>query len=132
MLKMTPITRTVTGTLLALAVLAGGALPATAADKGKAPEGRAFIPFADMRGSIDNWEGDGRDGIWVQGHNDQWYYAEFMAPCTSLPFAVTVGFVTDGTNRIDKFSSILVDDERCWFKSFEKSGGPPEDKQKES
>jgi hypothetical protein len=110
--------------LTALAIMTGSALAAQKTD-GEAPAGRAFIPFADMNGSIDNWHGDGRDGIWVEGHNDHWYYAKFMTPCQSLPFATTIGFVTDGTNRIDKFSSILVQDERCWFKTFDKSDGPP-------
>jgi hypothetical protein len=41
-------------------------------------------------------------------------------PCSGIQFRDRVAFVTDGTDRLDKFSSVLVDGERCWFRSFEK------------
>jgi hypothetical protein len=80
---------------------------------------RAGIPFADL-GGIRSWRPDGDRGIYVQGRRGQWYYAEFFAPCTGLLFNDRIAFLTDtGTTRLDRFSSILVDGERCHFRTFE-------------
>ncbi|HEU4618698.1 MAG TPA: hypothetical protein VFV10_11680 [Gammaproteobacteria bacterium] len=42
-----------------------------------------------------------------------------------LPFAIGIAFVTEPAGHLDQYSSILVDGERCWFKTFERSGPPP-------
>lgn len=91
----------------------------------------AAIPFADLRGQIRNWRDQGRDAILVEGGGGQWYRAEFMSPCHGLPFSETIGFVLDGTHRVDKFGSIIVRGpggrtEECWFKSFEAIPDPDE------
>lgn len=88
------------------------------------PKGRAVINFANMHGSIQDWRADGTKAILIQDIGKKWYRAEFMGPCNGLPFAEQVGFITDGTNRIDQFSSILVRGERCWFKSFAETTAP--------
>jgi hypothetical protein len=87
---------------------------------------RTKIPFADL-GNIRNWESDSPNELYVQSMNRDWYRITFWAPCTSLPFAVQVGFVTDTLGQLDQYSSILVDGERCWFKTFERSEAPPEE-----
>jgi hypothetical protein len=80
---------------------------------------RAGIPFADL-GGIRSWRPDGDRGIYVQGRRGEWYYAEFFGPCTGLLFNDRIAFITDtGTSRLDRFSSILVDGERCHFRTFE-------------
>jgi hypothetical protein len=87
---------------------------------------RVFIPFADMRGTIRNWaESDG--DLYIQTAGDHWYQAQMLAPCTTLPYAVSVGFVSDSLGQIDKMSSIVTDSgERCWFKTFDELPGKPD------
>ena len=89
---------------------------------------RTSIPFAAI-GNIRNWHATSRDELYVQATNRDWYRATFRAPCHALPFAVGIAFVTESNGQLDRFSSILVDDERCWFKTFERSGPPPDEAQ---
>lgn len=77
------------------------------------------IPFADM-GGIRDWRPIGTEGLLIEGYNKQWYKAEFFSPCIGLDYSLAVGFVTDPSGHVDRFSSIIVDGQRCWFKSLEK------------
>ena len=100
-------------------------------DEPVAHDSRASIPFADLRGQIRNWRAQGRDALLVQGAGGQWYRAEFMSPCTGLPFSEPIGFVLDGTRRVDRFGSIIVRSagsmtEECRFKSFQAIPDPDE------
>ena len=106
---------------LALALMLGSAVlgwgsVARAADEVVRP---AVIDFVSL-GGIRDWKAEGYDAILIQATNGTWYRATFFVPCLGLRFHESVGFVTDGTDRLDKFSSVLVDGQRCWFKSFEK------------
>ncbi len=83
----------------------------------------ASIPFMGF-GSIRDWQAEGDTALLVQDIRRNWYRATFWQPCRELPFAIRIGFVTDNFDRLDKFSSIRVDGERCWFKAFEKSAAP--------
>jgi hypothetical protein len=83
----------------------------------------AQIPFADL-GGITNWEADGDRGLYIQARDRKWYYASFMGPCIGLEFRDRVGFVTEPGGELDKFSSVLVGDQRCYFKSFAPSRPP--------
>lgn len=102
-------------TLLAAGLLVAGSV--SAADK-------VAIPFADL-GNIRDWHADNHDEMFVQAMNRDWYRITFWAPCNELPFAIGVAFVTDSMGSLDKYSSILVNGERCYFRSFEKSAPPP-------
>lgn len=82
------------------------------------------IPFADI-GNIRDWQASTADELYVQAMNRTWYRATFWAPCQALPFATGVAFVTESNGALDTFSSILVEGERCWFKTFEKAEAPP-------
>lgn len=107
---------------LAGALLAGAGMADTAAAANSSPEVR--IPFAN-HGSIDNWQADGRDALYLQGMGRQWYRATLMAPCQDLPFANAIGFETRGTSDFDRFSTIIVRGQRCAVKSVVKSAPPP-------
>lgn len=83
----------------------------------------ASIPFADFHGQIDDWRDEGRGAILIKSNSGQWYRAEFMSLCHSLPFTETIAFPLDGTRKVDKFNSIILRGagglrEECWFKSF--------------
>ncbi len=100
---------------LLLATLAGG---------GAVADERAAIRFADY-GGIENWR-PGPDGsLLVEARNGEWYRATFTSPCRDLKFSQSIGFVTDGLGRLDKFSSVVVSDgQRCYFKTFERIEDP--------
>ncbi len=85
---------------------------------------RTTIPFADI-GNIRDWRAATADEFYIQAMNRNWYRATFWAPCQALPFATGVAFVTESNGSLDSFSSILVEGERCWFKTFERADGPP-------
>lgn len=82
------------------------------------------IPFADI-GNILDWRASGTDEIYIQSMRREWYRAVFFSPCTELPFAVQIAFVTEPNGALNQFSSILVEGQRCWFRSFEHASGPP-------
>lgn len=109
--------------LAAVAVVA--ALPvgaAFAAPAHSTPE--ASIAFAD-HGGIYDWRADGNQGLWVQDTHRHWYYAKLMGPCTGLAFAESIGFKTEPSGELNRWSSIVVRDSgRCYFQSFEPSAGP--------
>ncbi|NBC22186.1 MAG: hypothetical protein GVY21_01785 [Gammaproteobacteria bacterium] len=97
-------------------------LATLAADAGAARA--TSIPFADL-GNIEDWRAEGHDAMLIESQRGQWYRATFYAPCYELPFAETVGFVTEPGGSLSKFSSIVAGGQRCWFKTFEKTA-PPE------
>jgi hypothetical protein len=102
---------------LAFVVLGTGRL--VRAQVEDAEKSHASIEFVSL-GGIDDWRAEGNRAMLIKGLNGGWYRAEFFAPCAGLQFRNRVAFVTDGTDRLDRFSSILVDGERCWFRSFDK------------
>lgn len=85
---------------------------------------QASIPFGEF-GNIYDWRADGSAGIYIQSDDRHWYYATFVSPCTNLPFTEHVGFRTTPPLPLDKFDSIEVRGENCFFKSLDKSAGPP-------
>ncbi|MCC7464350.1 MAG: hypothetical protein IT480_18050 [Gammaproteobacteria bacterium] len=121
----TALRRTTIGlTAVTLLAGAGTALANAPANVPAAPE--ASIPFANLRGTIRDWQADGDRGMWIQDAHRRWYYARFMAPCISLPFKLGVHFKTNPSGELDRFSSIRSRDTGdCQFTSFVRSDGPP-------
>jgi hypothetical protein len=85
---------------------------------------RVSIPFADI-GNVRNWRADGTSALFIQAMNRKWYRATFWAPCQELPFAIAIAFVTEPNGQLDRYSSILVEGDRCWFRSFGEASPPP-------
>lgn len=113
-----------------------GPSPATGEAGAEPPAGRAVIEFANFPHRIDDWRADGTRGIYLRVNVDEWYYGQFMGRCHGLPFAETIGIVTDGLGQVDRFSSILIEEagggiERCWFRRFGRSQGPPEEREEQ-
>lgn len=112
--------------LMPVAVLALLAGCATQSSPNEPPPGpSAVLHFADLGGIRDWRPADNGDAILIEGRRGEWYKATFFGPCTSLRFANTIAFATDTTGDLDKFSSILTRDERCYFRTFERV--PPPD-----
>ncbi len=107
---------------LALAAVCCGWLASGGAAFAEQPH--TSIPFANL-GNIRDWRSDQANELYVESENRKWYRITFWSPCQQLPFAVRIAFVTDSLGSLDRFSSVLVDGERCWFKSFDPVSGPP-------
>lgn len=88
----------------------------------------ASIPFANQRSAVTSFQADGRNGLWVEGGRGDWYYARFNAPCVGVENAVRLGFDTGTSDRLDRFSHVIVpnEPERCAIISFTKSDPPPD------
>ena len=111
---------------LAAALLAGGCAMPTHNDGGpRRSSGRsASIPFVEF-GNINDWRADGERGIYIQSTNRKWYYATFMSPCIQLPYTESIGFRTTPPLPLDKFDSVLVRGEPCYFRTLEEIPAPP-------
>lgn len=109
-------------TVLALIMIA--AFPATAAEN----SAEAYIPFANS-GGIRDWRALDEKGLYVQGPKRQWYYATLIGPCYGLPWAHSIAFVTNPADSFDKFSAVLVQNNRCPVTSLVKTDSPDRKKQ---
>jgi hypothetical protein len=98
--------------------LAGGALAQ------QPPAHATRIPFADI-GNIRDWRASSSDELYIQSMDRQWFRTTFFAPCTALPYATAIAFVTEPNGELNSFSSVLVEGERCWFRTFASSEEPP-------
>ncbi len=84
--------------------------------------GISFVQF----GNILTWDADGTKGIYIESDQRQWYYATFMSACRNLPFdEERIGFRSTPPLPLDKFDSIIVQGEPCYFQTFDKVAGPP-------
>jgi outer membrane biogenesis lipoprotein LolB len=88
----------------------------------------SFIPFANQRSSVTSWQANGREGLWIESGRGDWYYARFMAPCQGIDSAIRLGFDIGNSDRIDRFSYVIVPNERerCPIVSLKKSDPPPD------
>lgn len=114
-----------------IAAVAGGAvlLAGATAFANPAPAERtlgveASIPFANTTG-IRNFRADGDDALWIEGQRGEWYRAELFGPCIGLNHSLRVGFVTRGTNTLDRFGQVLVEGSKCQISSLVTSAPPP-------
>ena len=111
------------GIALALSAFSTGA---QAQGSGEQSADRAVIEFANL-GGIRDWRPAGSaDAILIEGRNGQWYRATFMNHCPQINFHESLGFVTDATGDLTRFSSIVAGDQRCYFKTFERTTAPDE------
>ncbi len=81
------------------------------------------IPFANFHG-IRNYETDGNDGLWLEDSRHRWYYATVAGPCWNLDFAQQIGYDTRGSTTFDKFSAIIVGQQRCQILSVVTANKP--------
>lgn len=107
-----------TGLLLA-ALLAAHTGCATSGEWEHSSVANASIPFVNL-GGVRDWQVESSRALLVESANGRWYRATLMGPCPELRFHNALGFVTDSTHQLDRFSSVIAGGERCWFKSFER------------
>ncbi len=108
-------TQTICAALVA-AVALTGPTPASAAEYADgAPTRVAFAGFQ----AIYDWRADDQGALLLRTASDHYYRATFAAPCPKLPTAISIGFITEVAGPLDRWSSIYVDGDRCWFKTFD-------------
>ena len=106
----------------ALATPAVAAPPHHAAPHSAASAEQARIPFPGMR--IRNFHAEGRDVVYLEDQSRNWYRAEVVGTCTDLPFAQAIGIDTRGSSSFDRFSAIVVGNDRCQLTSLTRSEKP--------
>jgi hypothetical protein len=82
---------------------------------GAPPTRVAFGDFA----AINNWKVDHSGALLLRTASDHYYRATFAGPCPELPVAINIGFITEAYGPLDRWSSVYVDGDRCWFKTFD-------------
>ncbi|MHB1204150.1 MAG: DUF6491 family protein [Rhodospirillaceae bacterium] len=109
--------------VLGIAALVLAASLARAAEPTAKPV-EAQILFANQ-GGIRDWRALDDKGLYVRGQDGQWYYATLFASCFGLPSTTGIGFVTTPGGGFDKFSAIVVENNKCPVVSLVKSDPPP-------
>jgi hypothetical protein len=116
-------------TMLAAAVCAASAADnptppaASSAVAATAPAREARIPFA--KRNIWNWQVVDDQTVLIQDQGRRWYKATLFSRCINLPFANTIAFDSSPDGTFDKFSAILVREQRCPLRSLVETTAPP-------
>ena len=105
--------------LLAAAIIAS---PAIASEASKS--GNAQIPFVNEGGVFD-WSAPNDNTLFVEGQDGEWYQATMMGACQGMSFANRIGFDTGGLDSFDRFSSVLVNGQRCPVQALIRLPGSP-------
>jgi opacity protein-like surface antigen len=116
-----PVCAALAAAIAAVAVM--GAAAARAEDPHPFPQASAGgeptgVAFADFQ-AIYDWRVDDQGALLLKTASDRYYRATFAAPCPELPTAINIGFITGVAGPLDRWTSIYVDGDRCWFKSFD-------------
>jgi hypothetical protein len=111
---------------IVIAMLAAAvAAPAVAAPVQQGPAAyrqEVQIPFPGFR--IRNFRAETRDVVYLEDQRRLWYRAELIGPCRDLPFAQAIGIDTRGSSSFDRFSAIIVGNDRCQLTSLTRSDKP--------
>ena len=111
--------------LLTLAALAAIPAPAAAAhEPAGVHEEEVRIPFLHLR-SMRTFRVVDDETIYVQASGRRWYRVRTIGPCRNLRFARRIGVDTGGSPTFDRFSVLVVDDDRCQVSSVVRADGPP-------
>lgn len=116
--------RTVNKILLAVAAAAGLAGSASAETPPPVQEQEARIPFFHL-GHFRTFRAAGRDTLYIEARSREWYRVTTFGACTELPWARRIGVDTRGTRTFDRFSTLIVNGQRCGIASVVRAEGPP-------
>ncbi len=113
--------------ILGIAAVAALAVPAAAAPaQGPGARDEASIPFVRMNG-IRDFRPVGDDVVYLQDRSFKWYRASLYQPCFRYRHVTKIGIFGAGST-VDRFSSLLVDGQRCRIASLVRSEKPPRKK----
>ena len=86
-------------------------------------EPNASIPFGST--SVSGFRVGEDKSLLLDGPGGRWYRATLDAGCRSdLPYAQAIGFPETPFSRIDRFSWVVVDGQRCSFLTFDEIADP--------
>jgi hypothetical protein len=107
-------------------VAAALAAPSAAAPAREAPAAareEVRIPFVNF-GGVRSFHADDDDVVYLQDRSRRWYRAELIGNCFGLRWANRLGVDTRGSTSVDRFSTLIVDGERCQLSSLTRSEKP--------
>jgi hypothetical protein len=120
---------------IAITLAAAAMLPAAAQAKDAKPaaakSAEPYIAFVN-HGGLRDWRSDDRDTVYFQDNQRHWYKAKLFAPASDLPFAQAIGIDSSPTDRLDKWSSVIIRGHRYALRSFERISGEPPKKAKKA
>lgn len=112
--------------ILALAAAVLPAIPSAAAPQPDAPSAareEVRIPFVNF-GGVRSFHADDDDVVYLQDRSRRWYRAQLIGNCFGLRWANRIGVDSRGSTSVDRFSTLIVDDERCQLNSLTRSEKP--------
>ncbi|MGZ8345777.1 MAG: DUF6491 family protein [Allosphingosinicella sp.] len=107
----------------AAAALAAPSLAVPAPEAAAAASEEVRIPFVNF-GGIRSFHANDDDVVYLQDNRRRWYRAELIGSCWGLPWANRVRVDTRGGSTVDRFSTLIVDGERCQLGSLTRSDEP--------
>jgi hypothetical protein len=110
---------------LAAAASLGGAGPAAAEPEREAAyEEEVRVPFLHV-GRFRTFRATDNRTLYIRATNRRWYRITTMGPCPNLPWARAIGIDNHGGVTLDRFSTLIVEDDRCPVQSVVRSSEPP-------
>lgn len=88
-----------------------------------------YIAFVN-HGGLRDWRSEDRETVYFQDNQRHWYKAKLFAPSSDLPFVETIGIDSSPTDRLDRWSSVIIRGQRYALRSFERIEGAPPKKAK--
>jgi hypothetical protein len=87
------------------------------------PAREVEIHFASQ--NIWRWRAVDYTTVLIQDRGRRWYKATLYGYCVDLPFAQNLSFVSNPSGSFDRFSSIIVREQRCPLRSLVQTTAPP-------
>ena len=85
----------------------------------------ASIPFASSAVRTYRVGKDADHSLLLEGANSRWYRATLEQTCRhDLQWQQAIAFKADATDRLDKFSSVLIDGRRCQVMALDQIADP--------
>ena len=104
--------------ILAVFISGSGSSCATVEEKKQ-----ATINFVNQ-GAIQDWRAEGNKAIVISAVNNKWYRAKLLYPCYDLPFEEGIAFVSSPGGQLNRYSSVIIRNERYPFQSLEEIPDP--------
>ena len=111
------------GVVAVSALLAGCAGSTVGSSTTSALGPQAKIPFVQYD-NIRDFDAVDDETVYLQAQNRQWYRADLIGPCIGLEFATGIGVDARPSGTLDRFSTLIVDGQRCQISSLSPSESP--------
>jgi len=89
-----------------------------------ATQAEVRVPFLHI-GRFRTFRAYDDETLYLRGSHRRWYRLTTLGPCPNLPWARVIGVDTNRGPTLDRFSTLIVDGDRCQLRSVVNSGEPP-------